>query len=127
VGGTQGGNGEQPKAKATSKISLDDFLVECRTAGEPAIPESDAVFAYADSIGLPHDFVALAWSQWFKPSYAAKKQVGVRGWRQTFRNCVEGNWPKYWYTANGEWLLTTAGKQAQMARDAQLAELEAAA
>lgn len=119
VGGTQAGSGEQPKAKATAKIGLDAFLAECRTAGERAIPEDDGVFAYADNIGLPHDFVGLAWSQWFKPNYATKKQAGVRGWRQTFRNCVEGNWPKFWYTTEGEWRLTTAGKQAQLAREAQ--------
>lgn len=127
VGGTQDGKVEQGKAKPTAKIGLPAFLAECKLAGERAIPEDDAVFAYADSIGLPHDFVGLAWSQWFKPGYAEKKQAGVRGWRQTFRNCVEGNWPKFWYTANGEWLLTTAGKQAQLARDAQQAQLGVAA
>ena len=121
-GGTHDGEGQQ-RHKPTAKIGLDEFLLACRAADERAIPEDDAVFAYADSIGLPHDFVGLAWSQWFKPHYAAKKQAGVRGWRQTFRNAVEGNWPKFWYSgAGGEWLLTTAGKQAQLAREAQHAQ-----
>lgn len=96
------------------KLSLADFLTACRDAGEDAIPESDAVFAYADRIGLPRDFVALAW-RWFKARYATKRQTGVKGWRQTFRNAVEGNWPKYWFQADDRsWQLTTAGKQAKL-------------
>ena len=102
----------------TAKIGLAAFLAACDEAGEAAIPADDAVFAYAERIGLPEKFVALAWV-WFKARYAAKRQAGVRGWRQTFRNAVEGNWPKFWFqAADGTWQLTTAGKQAQAARDA---------
>jgi hypothetical protein len=73
------------------------------------------VYAYAERIGLPVEYVALAWA-WFKVRYAEKTQAGVRGWRQTFRNAVEGNWPKYWYAEDaGGWSLTTAGKQAARA------------
>lgn len=106
---------KKPAARSTPKIDLQAFLAECEAQGEAAIPPDDAVFAYADSIHLPHDFVSLAWG-WFKARYAGKKQAGVRGWRQTFRNAVEGNWPKFWYADDaGGWGLTTAGKQAARA------------
>lgn len=119
------GEGEKPKPKREPKIGLDAFLQACRDAGESAVPTGDPVFAYADSIGLPREFVVLAW-RWFKARYATKRQAGIRGWRQTFRNAVEGNWPKFWYVDDaGQWHLTTTGKQAQMAADAQ--PLEAAA
>lgn len=119
-GGTVGGEGDEAKAKG--KIGLAAFLAACHEQGESAIPEDDAVFAYADSIGLPRDFVSLAWS-WFKRRYEARRQTGIRGWRQTFRNAVEGNWPKFWFADNdGAWQLTTAGKQAQMAADAEAGE-----
>lgn len=109
------GASSRPKGE---KLGLADFLTACRDAGEDAIPESDAVFAYADRIGLPRDFVALAW-RWFKARYAAKRQAGVKGWRQTFRNAVEGNWPKYWFQADDKsWQLTTAGKQAKLDAEA---------
>lgn len=112
--------GEDPKKpKRSAKISFDAFRAECQSAGQHLIPVDDPVFRYADRIGLPHDFVALAW-RWFKRRYADKQQAGVRGWRQTFRNAVEGNWPKYWYQADdGSWQLTTAGKQAQRSADAE--------
>ncbi|TBW96724.1 hypothetical protein TP46_12300 [Xanthomonas citri pv. aurantifolii] len=97
----------------------------CRESGQSAVPSEDPVFAYADRIGLPRPFVALAW-RWFKGRYADKRQAGVTGWRKTFRNAVEGNWPKFWFVDDaGQWHLTTTGKQAQMAADAE--QLEAAA
>ncbi|WP_131469847.1 hypothetical protein [Xanthomonas citri] len=119
------GEGEKPKPKRASKIGLDAFLQACRESGQSAVPSEDPVFAYADRIGLPRPFVALAW-RWFKGRYADKRQAGVTGWRKTFRNAVEGNWPKFWFVDDaGQWHLTTTGKQAQMAADAE--QLEAAA
>lgn len=115
----QGGTTPKARKPKSDKIGLQAFLQTCRDAGEEAIPEDDAVFAYADRIGLPAAFVSLAWG-WFKKHWAAKKQAGVAGWRQTFRNAVEGNWPKFWFQAEGgEWMLTTAGKQAKAAEEAE--------
>jgi hypothetical protein len=105
---------KKPAARTSPKIDLQAFLAECEAAGEEAIPADDAVFAYAERIRLPREFVALAWG-WFKVRYAGKRQAGVRGWRQTFRNAIEGNWPKLWYADGDSWALTTAGKQAQRA------------
>lgn len=123
-GGSDDGEGQQQKPKRSAKISFAAFRAECEEAGENLIPADDAVFAYADRIGLPHDFVALAW-RWFKARYADKQQTGVRGWRQTFRNAVEGNWPKFWFpTEDGSWQLTTAGKQAKLAAEADAGEAE---
>jgi len=123
-GGTPVEGDAKPKPKRSAKIGFDQFRADCRSAGEKPIPEDDAVFAYADRIGLPHDFVALAW-RWFKSHYADKRQAGVRGWRQTFRNAVEGNWPKYWFpTEGGGWQLTTAGTQARLAAESRAPEAE---
>lgn len=117
---------EGKKPKRTAKIGLDAFLQTCREQGEKPIPADDAVFGYADRIGLPAEFVALAW-RWFKARYGDKRQAGVRGWRQTFRNAVEGNWPKFWFADDaGGWQLTTAGRQAQIAADADFSAEEAA-
>jgi hypothetical protein len=122
-GGSENGE-DQQKPKRGAKIGFEDFRAACRELGEKPIPEDDAVFAYADGIGLPHAFIGLAW-RWFKGRYADKQQVGIRGWRQTFRNAVEGNWPKFWFQADaGGWELTTAGKQAKRAAEAE-AEAEA--
>ncbi len=121
---------EKPKAKRTAKsekLSFTSFIEACRALGEQAIPADDPVFDYASRVGIPDEFVALAWG-WFKRRYADKTQTGVRGWRQAFRNAVEGSWPRYWYPSDdGSWQLTTAGKQAQIDMQAQQKHGRAAA
>lgn len=102
---------EKPTRKRADLTELKTFLADCKAKGEKPIPDDDPVFAYAEKVGLPRDFLALAWA-WFKRSMEGKRQ---RNWRQHFRNAVEGNWPKYWYAADGGWALTTAGQQAARA------------
>lgn len=103
---------KKPKKRAANNFGFQDFLTACREQGERPIPEDDPIYDYADRIGLPAEFVGLAW-QWFKRMWADKQQVGINGWRQTFRNAVQGCWPKFWFQAeDGSWQLNTAGKQA---------------
>jgi hypothetical protein len=103
---------DSPKKRGgNAPIELETFIARCSERGEMAIPEDDPVFAYADRIGLPHAYIALAWS-WFKAAMVGKRK---RDWRRHFRNAVEGSWPKYWYATDGGWALTTAGTQAQVA------------
>lgn len=106
----------EKKEKKSPPISLDAFIQQCADAGELPIPADDPIFDYAESIGLPHGHISLAW-KWFKTNRAEAMQRGIRGWRQHFRKAVEGNWPKYWYALpEGGWGLTTAGQQAQRAQ-----------
>lgn len=105
-----------PPKKSKGGITLATYLAECEAAGVKAIPEDDAVFAYAERVGLPVEFLALAW-QWFRAKYGpdgpgrAKRYVD---WRATFRNAVKDCWPKFWaIDQSGAYYLTTAGKQAQ--------------
>jgi len=105
------GKGEEESRGIAPKgaISLAGFLEQCKAEGVEAIPADDPIYAYADKLGLPSYFIALAWS-WFKVSRAGKK---YKDWRAHFRDAVRGNWPKYWYEEpGGGWALTTAGKQA---------------
>ena len=51
---------------------------------------------------------------------AAKRQRGAKGWRQAFRNSVEGNWyGLWWLPPSGPAELSTKGRQAQRELDAQ--------
>ena len=106
----------ETKARA---VTLKTYLAECEAAGVDAIPADDATFAYAESVGLPAEFVALAWS-WFKDRYGESGTGSAKrykDWRATFRNAVRDCWPKYWaIDGQGTYYLTTAGKQAQRAR-----------
>lgn len=102
------------KPGGAHSVELRTYIEQCKTRGEKAIPDHDPVFEYTDSIGLPREFVALAWA-WFKDAMVGKRK---RDWRAHFRNAIRGNWPKYWYAIDGGWELTTAGKQARLASDA---------
>ena len=102
-------------------IELKTFIEQCKEQGIETVPADDPMFAYANRIGLPHEFIALAWT-WFKGAMDGKRK---KDWRRHFRNAVEGNWPKYWYAADGGWSLTTAGKQAEIEQQLLAAERQA--
>lgn len=112
-GGHPGEQDESPKRKAA--VSLQTFLAECRKAGEKPIPDGDPVFAYADKVGLPHEFLGLHWRE-FKERYQAPDSKRYKAWRTVFLKSVKCNWLKLWYlNADGQYVLTTAGQQAQRA------------
>lgn len=108
---------KKPKGET---CTLATFLARCRESGVDAIPADDPVHAYADRVGLPGDYVRLAW-RWFKAKYGpdgSGKAKRYTDWRAHFRNAVKDGWPKYWaIDGQGAYYLTTAGKQAE--REAQ--------
>jgi hypothetical protein len=79
---------------------------------QPPIPNDDPVHAYAAKVGIPGDYIALAWD-WFDETYTGQRSAKrYADWRQVFRNAVESNWPKLWFIADdGRYGLTTVGKQ----------------
>lgn len=98
------------KKKTSAGITLNEFLQDCELKGQDAITESDPVFEYAKSIGLPIGFLYLGWSA-FKSKQAADKRQA--DWRATFRNYVKApDWLGVWkLNREGEYYLTDAGKQ----------------
>lgn len=92
-------------------LTLSEFLIQCKTKNELPIPENDSVFEYANKVGIPIDFLNLAWVEFKKVQREDKKQAS---WRQTFRNYVSKNYLKLWFIDNeGNYVLTTSGKQLQ--------------
>lgn len=113
-----------PKPKRTRRgkgveMTLPEWLEAVQAAGEKAIPSTAAVFRYADDIGLPHEFLHLAWLA-FKDRYSAPPLSGQKpkvyaDWRAAFLNAVKGNWLKLWVLDGKDFLLTTVGQQARLA------------
>ena len=72
---------------------------------------------YAKKIGLPDEFEELAWKVFtarylYDPSYIGKRYPE---WPRVYRNALEGNWFKLWFTDDaGQYQLTQAGKQADL-------------
>lgn len=110
--------GDPSAGKPEKSITLKTYLADCEKSGKAPIPEDDAVWKHADATGLPDEFLHLAWAK-FERQYLqnGKRQKGERGWRQTFRNAVEGNWFKLWYLNGAGWTLTTAGQQTKLEAD----------
>lgn len=105
--------GEPGEQKRKSAISLRSFLEDCRSSATTPIPDGDAVFAYADKVKLPREFLALQWVE-FKDRYQLPDAKRYKDWRAVFRKSVMCNWFRLWYIAgDGSYVLTTQGQQAQ--------------
>jgi hypothetical protein len=110
-----------PKGGKSAAVDLSTWIASVKAAGEkPVMPEDDPVFAYAESIGLPREFLHLAWLE-FKHHY---QQAGAKryiDWRAVFRKAVRGNWLKLWWLEGERYSLTTRGLQAQRANQEKAA------
>jgi uncharacterized protein YdaU (DUF1376 family) len=108
--GGNAGKGESGKGKSPL-VTLPTYLADCQRNGVEPIPADDAVWTYADTVGLPHAYVELAW--WtFQGRYLSGSKR-YRDWRATFRNAVRGGWDHLWFLRDGGYALTTAGQQAE--------------
>ncbi|WP_420106533.1 YdaU family protein [Herbaspirillum huttiense] len=112
------------------KISLQEFIDDCKQKGERPLRDYRPLWDYANGVGLDQDYVALAWAEFcrqFLPSgvHHDKRQ---KDWRQTFRNYIEKNYLKLWaIDKDGCYFLTTVGKQAQQFQDTRQQQTEEAA
>lgn len=107
------------KREKLPELTFAQWAEKTKAAGEKLISGAP-VWDYARRIGLPRDFVDLAWFKFKRryltdPSYTKKRYAD---WRQTFRNAVEGNWFDLWYAKEGRFFLTTVGEQASLELDA---------
>lgn len=113
----------KPRKQKAAETTLAEWLATIQAAGEKAIPNTDAVFGYAREIGLPAEFLHIAWFE-FKARYTAEPVKGQRqktytDWRAVFRKAVREGWLKLWYLDGQQYALTAAGQQAQRAVHAQ--------
>ncbi|WP_051539834.1 helix-turn-helix domain-containing protein [Ralstonia pickettii] len=100
------------KAKSTA-ISLQTYLNACREAEVKPIPEGDPVFAYAEKVEIPLEFLRLHWLE-FKACYSQPDAKQYKDWPAVHRKSVRGNWFRLWLIArDGSVMLTTAGEQAR--------------
>ncbi|HJV75364.1 MAG TPA: replication protein [Noviherbaspirillum sp.] len=101
---------DNQKTVSRKGICFADWMEQLREAGEKAIPEDHAVFAYANKINLPIDFLRLCWLE-FRREHADRKDKRQKDWPATFAVYVRKNYYRLWFKKNDEWQLTTAGIQ----------------
>lgn len=115
---------KSPKGYRTQAVSLKTFLDSCKQKNEKPISGYTPVFSYAESVGLPTDFIQLAWFEFCRQfgDGGVNESRKQKDWRKTFRNYVEKGYLKLWWiTPEGRYELTTNGKQAQLANSERLA------
>lgn len=115
---------KSPKGDRTQGIELKTFLDVCKQKNEKPISGYKPVFSYAESVGLPTDFIQLAWFEFCRQfgEGGVNESRKQKDWRKTFRNYVEKGYLKLWWiTPEGRYELTTNGKQAQLANSERLA------
>lgn len=110
---------EEQKLPRSPKVSKDKTLTAWITdlGGADALPADDPLFAWASSVKLPREWIALAW--WaFEGRYTANTGKAAKkytDWRAAFRDHVQRDFLKLWaINRDGEYYLTTTGKQAQL-------------
>jgi uncharacterized protein YdaU (DUF1376 family) len=103
--------GAKPDRKK-SAVALKTFLDECKTKGEMPIPDDCAAITYANSVGIPPDFLWLQWRE-FLDRYKLPDAKRYKDWRIVFLKSVRGNWFKLWYVKDDYYVLATAGLQAK--------------
>jgi len=99
------------------EVTFADFCRTCEEQGIMSIAEDDPVFSYAQKVGIPVEFLELAWRVFEdRHRHSSKRQ---KDWRAVYRNAVNGNWYKLWFFNDaGICQLTTAGVQARRAESA---------
>ncbi len=84
---------------------------------ENPIPESDPIFVWAASAGIPDNFLLIAWLE-FKVGFESKDKK-YKDWRAVFRDYVRKNYLKLWWISDVGYELTTAGRQAMNVLNAE--------
>lgn len=100
------------KKSPAREILFDEWLDQCKSDGVKPIPEDHAVFAYAEKIDLPIDFVRLCWLE-FKSRFSGESKKKYTDWGAAFGNYVRKNYFRLWFEKEDSWHLTTAGIQLQ--------------
>lgn len=106
-------------ASKVGAVGLKAWVETIKARGEKPIPPGDPVLSYADKVGLPRDFLVLAWQQFLHVYTTSRDGKRYRDWRKVFRSAVEANWMKLWYLDGqaNTYALTTVGHQAQRAHE----------
>ena len=99
------------------KITFKVWKANVKARGEKLISGYQPVWDYAEKLGIPGDWIEIAWLKFADrydadPTYAGKRYAD---WRRHFLNAIEGNWFGLWRVdQSGKFSLTTVGVQADI-------------
>jgi len=106
-------NNKSNPRKSKTDLTFTQWANQCKENGETLLPESNGVFAYARTIGLPEDYLRLGWETFKRDHMLSDKKQ--KDWRLTFLTYLRKGYLKLWYIDQvGVYQLTNIGKQAMM-------------
>lgn len=107
--------GKKRRSRSIEK-TFSQWITVVRESGEKPISDYLPVWDYCEGIGLPAEFVEIAWLK-FRDRYSSDANFTAKryaDWRRVFLNAVRDNWFRLWYRDGQSFLLTTAGHQAEL-------------
>lgn len=110
-------NGNKETPPKPKKIIFKAWLEVIKSKGEKPISTYQPVWDHAKAVGLDPDWIQIAWAKFCDrylndAGYKAKRYID---WRRHFLNAIEGNWFDLWRAADNGFVLTTVGRQADLA------------
>jgi len=110
-----------PIKKSKSKkeeMTFSEWAAEVTKKGEKLIPDDNSIFDTAQKMGIPDDYLFLAWHV-FKDYYTNDNLKKYKDWRIVFSKAIKGDWLKLWaFNREGQCYLTPKGKMHQNAIEA---------
>lgn len=117
-----------PRKGKTGKCTFEVWVGQ--QDGDELIRADDPIFRWAEDVGVPKDWMALAWEAFCdlygKGGLREKKRYD--NWPGVFRNAVKDDWLKVWRTLpDGQIVLTTVGEQLRRKVQAEANRMDDAA
>lgn len=109
-----------PSDSAKQKsVTLSQWMAGVHERGEKLMSDYTPLNEYTEKVGLPADWVELAWIK-FKDRHTSDekaKRKRYTNWRLVFKRAVEENWMKLWFFSekDQQFRLSTVGVSADLA------------
>lgn len=112
-------DGPPQESKKSKAITLTQWLADVKAKGEKAVSEYQPLWAYCERVGLPAEWIEIAWARFVDRYQTDEKSKRKRytDWRRVFLRAVEDNWFGLWYFAEREqaFRLSSVGVAADLA------------
>ncbi len=107
------------KQKKSAGVTLSQWLQTLKATGEKIVSDYKPLWAYCEKVGIPADWVEIAWLR-FHDRYTADekaKRKRYTDWRRVFLRAVEENWLGLWFFSerDNQFRLSTVGVAADLA------------
>lgn len=114
----QSPDGDSTPAKILPEKSctLAVWLERIRATGEKPISSYRPVWDYSQTVGIPDDWIQIAWLKFLDRYKTDEKgrRKRYKDWRGVFLRAIKENWFNIWYAKDGSYILTTIGYQADI-------------